>query len=342
MMTLRTSRRTFLTAATVALTLGLAPVAHAAQKVRIGVISLTSHSAGFIAYEKGYFAKQGLDPELVMFQAAGPMAIAIASGDIDFGVTAITGALLNLADKGAVKVIGGAMVEEKGIEGQKILVSKKAYDAGVTTPAKLKGHSFALTGTGSSFHYMISKVAEKEGFSVKDMRLKPLQKVGAIIGALQSGQVDAWAIQPHIAVPLDKSGAAKIIGNISDYIPNYQVTTIFTSAKIAADKPDFVKKFLAGYSEGIADFNAAMVDKTAGQEALDKDVEIIHKYVYSSQPLEKAAPSIKAGAMRLQPGAHLNMASVKDQVDWFHREGLVKASATVDKLVDPQYVETVE
>ncbi len=107
----------------------LAP-AFAADKIKVGILPLTSHAPDIIAAGKGYFAEQGLDVSFVMFQAAQPMAVAIASGDVDFGITAITGGLISLADKGAVKVIGGALEEAPGVEGEKILVSKKAYDAG--------------------------------------------------------------------------------------------------------------------------------------------------------------------------------------------------------------------
>ena len=94
-----------------------------AKEINIGVLRFTSHSAAFIAYEKGYFKEAGLTAKLVPFQAAAPMAVAIASGDIDYGVTAISGALVNLAEKGAIRIIGGALTEEKGVDGQKILVS---------------------------------------------------------------------------------------------------------------------------------------------------------------------------------------------------------------------------
>ena len=125
---------------------------YAADKINVGALRFTSHSASFVAYERGYFKAEGLDVEFKFFQAAQPMAVAIASGDVDFGVTAISGGLINLAHKGAIKVIGGALHEEKSIDGQMILVSKNAYDAGVTTPAKLKGRTFGITQTGSSFH----------------------------------------------------------------------------------------------------------------------------------------------------------------------------------------------
>ncbi len=74
----------------------------AADKIAVGALRFTSHSASFVAFERGYFKQHGLEVEFKFFQAAQPMAVAIASGDVDFGVTAISGGLINLAEKGAV------------------------------------------------------------------------------------------------------------------------------------------------------------------------------------------------------------------------------------------------
>ncbi|MFK7836294.1 MAG: ABC transporter substrate-binding protein [Sulfitobacter sp.] len=308
------------------------------KKITVGALRFTSHSGSFVAFERGYFAEAGLDVELRFFQAAQPMAVAIASGDVDYAVTAISGGLVSLADKGAIKVIGGALQEEAGIDGQKILVSDAAYQAGVTSPAMLDGKSWAVTQAGSSFHYMGSKIAQAEGVNLS---FKPLQKVGAIIGALKSGQVDAWSIVPHIAKPLSGSGAVHIIGDVADYVKDYQVTTVFTSSKNAADEQDMTKNFLAGFSKGVADYNAAMIAKAGGDDGVNTMVDLIHKYVYADRPREKAAPSIINGTMRLNEGAALNVASVADQLAWFQSEGLVDAGITMDQLVDTSYVETI-
>lgn len=320
----------------------LAPLAGAvaADKITVGALRFTSHAPSFIAFERGYFAEQGLDVSFEYFQAAQPMAVAIASGDVDFGVTAISGGLINLAEKGAIKVIGGGLQEEPGVDGQMILVSKAAYDAGVTSPAQLKGKSFGITQTGSSFHYIAHKIADKEGFDRSELTLRPLQKVGAIIGALKTGQIDAWAIVPHIAKPLAAGAEIEAIGMVADYIPDYQVTTVFTSTAMTTDKPDLVKRFLAAFSKGAADFNAALIDKTATEAEAEALVQLLHKYVYNDQPYEKAAPSIRNGAMRINEGAKLNMASIADQLDWFKSEKLVPETVTMDLLVDPSFVET--
>ncbi|MGH1453552.1 MAG: ABC transporter substrate-binding protein [Paracoccaceae bacterium] len=312
--------------------------AFANTKLTVGALPFTSHAASFVAFERGYFAEEGLDVEFKFFQAAQPMAVAIASGDADYAVTAISGGLISLAEKGATKVIGGALSEEKGIDGQKILASDAAFQAGLTSPAALAGKKFGVTQAGSSFHYMGSKIAEAEGVEVEFI---PLQKVGAVIGALKSGQIDAWSIVPHIAKPLAGSGAVHIIGNVADYLPDYQVTTAFTSASNAANERAKTEAFLRAFSKGAADFNAALVDKTAGDDGAEDMVKLIHKYVYTDREYEKAKSGIVNGAMRLNEGAALNMASVNDQVNWFKSEGLVKDSITTEMLVDTSYVKTL-
>lgn len=324
-------------AATAAATLA-APAIASGNKIKVGALRFASHAGSFVAFERGYFADAGLDVEFEFFQAAQPMAVAIASGDLDYAITAVSGGLISLADKGAIKVIGGALSEEPGIDGQKILASDAAFQAGLTSPAGLDGKTFGISTAGSSFHYMGSKIAQAEG---ADMRFKPLQKVGAIIGALKSGQIDAWSIVPHIAKPLAGAGDVHIIGDVADYLPDYQVTTVFTSARNAADERDMTTGFLAGFSRGVSDYNSAMIDRAGGDDGEAAMVDLIHKYVYTDRPRDKAAPSIINGTMRLNEGAALNVASIADQLQWFQSEGLVDAEITLDTLVDGSYVETL-
>jgi NitT/TauT family transport system substrate-binding protein len=316
-----------------------APALAQNKKIVVGALRFTSHSASFIAAERAYFADAGLDVELRFFQAAQPMAVAIASGDVDYAVTAISGGLISLADKGAIKVIGGALSEEPGIDGQKILASDAAFQAGLTSPSGLDGKKFGISTAGSSFHYMGSKIAQAEGV---DVSFTPLQKVGAIIGALKSGQIDAWSIVPHIAKPLAGSGAVHIIGNVSDYLPNYQVTTVFTSAKNANDERQQTSDFLKAFSMGASDYNSTMIDKAGGEDSVNEMVDLIHKYVYTDRERAKAAPSIINGTMRINEGARLNVASVQDQLSWFQSEGLIDGDITLDTFVDTSFVETFE
>ena len=202
--------------------------AQAADKVKVGYIALPSHAPSFIAKEKGYYAAEGLDAELVPFQAAQAMAVAIASGDIDFGITAVSGGLLNLAARGdAVRIFGGALEEADGVPGHKILASKAAFDAGLQSPMELDGKRFAITTQGSSFEYMGAQIAAKVEAKVKTVALNNMP---AIAAALQAGKVDVAVAQPGIAADLVAKGAAVEIGKVVDFLPGYQVTVLFTGA----------------------------------------------------------------------------------------------------------------
>ena len=331
------TRRTLGALALAAMT---ASPAAAADTLRIGYLNLASHSPSFIAAEKGYFAAEGITPEMIGFQAAQPMAVAIASRDVDVGITAISAGLISLADKGVIRVIGGALQEVPEVEGQKILVSKAAYEAGVTSPEKLAGRSFGITTAGSSFHYMAHKIADGAGFPRDGLSLKPMQAVPAVIAALKSGQIDAWSIVPNIAAGLVASGEVFEIGRVSDFVTDYQVTTVFTSKANVDEKRDLVERFLRAFSKGVADYNAAFVDKTMPEAEVKALTAMIHKYIFTDQPFDKADPRIRAGAMRINADAALNVSSVTDQLEWFKSEKLVPEGVTLDMLVDTSFVQT--
>ena len=92
----------------------LASAAQAAEPVRLGLLHTLSPAPFYIAQERGYFRDEGIDLTFRFFEAAQPIAAAAVSGDIDVGVTALTGGFFNLAEKGTLKVIGGALHEQRG------------------------------------------------------------------------------------------------------------------------------------------------------------------------------------------------------------------------------------
>src|SRR5262245_22301946 len=168
--------------------LGSALAASAQEKVSIAALRFVSSAPIFIAMEKGYFKDQGLDVEFKFFDAAQPIAVAVAAGDADLGITGLTGGFFNLAGKGAVKIIAAQSREEPGYDFVGYVASKKAFDAGFTDPGKFPGKSIAITQTGSTFHYMLGMLAEKRGFKLTDVTLKPLQSIANVTAALKGEQ----------------------------------------------------------------------------------------------------------------------------------------------------------
>ncbi len=308
--------------------------------VRLGLLHTLSPAPLYMAQESGYFRDEGIDLTFRFFDAAQPIAAAAVSGDIDIGLTALTGGFYNLAEKGTLKVIGGGLHEERGYQGSAILASRKAFDAGLTSLDKLGGHSFAITQYGSSFHYMIGRIAEAKGFDIKSMTLRPVQQVSNMVAALGSGQVDATIAIASQAKPLAASGQAHILGWVGDVVP-YQITALFATTTTIADKPDMLKRFAKAYQRGVADYRAAFLRLDAqGQPILDTKTDaaipLITKYVFTGDPNARA--KILGGVGYYDKSGALDVADIVAQVRWFKAQGLVKGDVDTASIIDTRFL----
>jgi NitT/TauT family transport system substrate-binding protein len=322
----------------------LLPVAavNAAEPLRLGLLHTLSPAPFYIAQERGYFRDEGIDLTFRFFEAAQPIAAAAVSGDIDVGVTALTGGFFNLAEKGTLKVIGGALHEQKGYEGSAVLASNQAFDAGLTSVDKLAGHSFAITQYGSSFHYMVGRIAEAKGFDVKSVTLRPVQQIANMVAAVSTNQVDATIAIASMAKPLAANGQAHILAWAGDIVP-YQITAVFTTPATIAGKPDLLKHFAAAYQRGIADYREAFLrldaaGQTVTDEKTDAAIPLLTKYVFTGDP--DARRKILQGVGYYDANGALDVADVLDQVRWFKAQGLVKGDSDPASMLDTRFLPT--
>lgn len=322
--------------------LPFARAAQAADKVSVGVLRFVSSGGLFLAVERGYFHHEGLDVELKYFQAAQPIAVAVVSGDVDFGVTAFTGGFFNLAGKGAVKIIAAQAKEAKGFEGNAVLVSRQAWDKGFRRLEDFPGKSLGVTQIGSSFHYQIGQIARIKGFDIKSVDLKPLQQLTNMVAALKGGQVDAIIIAPHLARPLIESGEAKLLGWFSD-IDEYQFGGLFTATRTTQERRDLTQRFVRAYQQGAADYARAFTRRDgAGKRVFDAEsdeaAKLIAKYVYPSDAPEAGAAKVKASASYADPKARLDVADILRQVEWMKSQGLVDSGVDGRSTMDLGFV----
>lgn len=321
----------------------LATPALAADKVSVGVLRFVSSGPLFLAVERGYFAAQGIEPELKFFEAAQPIAVAVVSGDVDYGLTAFTGGFFNMAGKGALKIVAAQAKEAKGFEGNAILASNAAFEKGLKTPKDLAGKVLGITQVGSSFHYQIGQIARVAGFDLKSVDMRPLQSLPNMVAALKGAQVDAIIIAPHLAKPLVASGDAKLVGWYSD-LDEYQFGGLFTATKTTTGKRDLTQRFVRAYQQGLADYAAAFLKKDAAgarvfDAATDAAAAQIAKYVYPSDAPDVGAKKTVAAAFYVDAQGRLDVADIVKQIRWMQAQGLVDAAVDPMVTMDLGFVE---
>jgi NitT/TauT family transport system substrate-binding protein len=306
-----------------------------ALKARIGVLRLSSSAPVFIAQDKGYFREAGLDVELKFFDAAQPIAVATTSGDIDFGVTAFTAGLYNLAGKGVLKVIGGMSREKAGYPLIGYFASNNAYAAGLKMPKDLAGKRVAVTQVGSSFHYSLGLLADKYGFKLADVKIIPLQSLSNAAAALKGETVDAALLPISTARKLVDEGGAKFLGWVGDETP-WQLGAVFASPKTLANKV-LVTKLLGVLAKADREYHdvilAAMKDGTAPINEQTKPLlEIIAKY--TNLPLEQ----VVGNCAYIDADGKLDVKNVDNQIKWLQEQGFADKGFDANAIIAKDFV----
>ena len=304
-------------------------------KAKIGVLRLSSSAPVFIAQDKGYFRDTGLDIELKFFDAAQPIAVATTSGDVDFGITAFTAGLYNLAGKGTLKVIGGMSREKAGYPLIGYFASNNAYAAGLKTPKDLAGKRIAVTQVGSSFHYSLGLLADKYGFKLADTRIVPLQSLSNAAAALKGETVDAALLPVSTARKLMDDGGAKFLGWVGDETP-WQLGAIFASPRTLQNKT-LVTKLLAVLERADREYHDVILASVKDGKAVINDktkplLEIIAKY--TNLPVEQ----VVGNCAYIDPDGKLDVKNVDNQIKWLQEQGFVDKGFDADAIIDRAYV----
>lgn len=301
----------------------LATPARAADHLVVGALPLSSSAPIFIAAEEGYFKQENLAVDIQLSRAAAAIAVGVAAGDYDVGATAVTAALFNIVmGEARLEIVADKGQLAPGFQFESIVVSKKAHDAGARRLKDLKGKTFGMTTLGSSFHYILGNLAEREGMSLSDFQLKPLRGLPNMVGALASGQVDFAIFPEPTGTQAQEKGGGVVIGWADDVLP-YQIAVIFYGGKLAENK-DVGTRFMKAYIRGTRYYHDHMLKGKEDSPEFKKGAEHIAKY--TKQPLTS-----RRGLIYMDRNARLLADDIPRQVAWYAANGFVPA-ATKDVL----------
>ena len=313
--------------------------AHAQKPVKVGVLKLTSSAPIFVGVDKGFFKEFGVEPELVFFQAAAPIATALAAGQLDVGATGLTAALYNI-------VLGGEqlwIVADKGREWPGhpltgIVVQKELWDGGVRWVKDLKGKRIGITQIGSTFHYHLGNILAKDGLTLADVKLVPLQAMPAMVEALRGKQVDAILVPQPFPGTVEAQGFGKIMAWAGDLYP-WQIAAIFYSKAFAADRARAVA-FMKGYAKASRYYFDAVLGQRDGRPAhgpgYDEVVAITAKYT-------GARPEVIALGFPYQDrNGRLLVPDIERQMRWWVDNGFMKRPLPMSRIVDTSFIEEAD
>jgi NitT/TauT family transport system substrate-binding protein len=314
--------------------------ASAAEPIRIGIVSTSLASIPLVVADaKGFFKEQGFDATLVPFESAQPIVVAITSGDVDFGSAGLTDAFFVLANQGALKVIGGDTTEHPGFHGLGFIVSNQAYAAGLTSLDGFAGRSVGITQLGSPLQYSLALALAAHHIDIGKVRVIGLQSNGNVASALTGGQIDASIMSSANLNAVVAKGGGKFIGWLDEEVKGTSVTGTVTSTKIANEKPDTVKRFLAAFRKAAQVWDAGFVDAQGNRADQPSAPELI---ALMAKGLSQKPEVIVQGLNYVEPEARVNLADVQRMLDWYEAQGMQKSHIDAKNIIDMRYAKLVD
>ncbi|CQR71900.1 Putative aliphatic sulfonates-binding protein precursor [Sporomusa ovata DSM 2662] len=301
------------------------------KKLSIGLLKLTSSAPVFIGIEKGFFKKEGLELDVQWFEAAHPIAVATASNKVDIGATGITASLYNMVAGGQkLSIVADKGREQKGYSSSALLVTSDLWGQGVQKIEQMKGKRIGITQTGSTYHYMIGRLLEAKGLSLTEVEIVPLGKMGALMAALQSNQVDAVILnEPNISTVV-AAGYGKLVSQVGDVI-DYQTSGIFFSPELMKDKANAVR-FLKGYIKASRYYYDAVLTQKDGKIVpgtnYDEVVGIIANYTGAS------VNDVKTGLPYMDRDGKLLTNDIQTQIDWYASHKMLEKPINASLVTD--------
>ena len=228
--------------------------AFAAEPIKLGMSTWIGYAPLYLAKEKGFFQKQGIDVEIVVIESPADRRAAFAADKIQGMATTVDTHVMTAAAENPILVKQVlALDDSHGGDG---IVAKKE----IKTVKDLKGKTVAAQlGAGASY-FWLNYVLSQNGLKLSDIKAVDM-KAGDAGAAFVAGKVDAavtW--EPWLSRAKDTPFGSVLLS--SDKTPGIIVDSL-------AFKPDFLKARGADVKKIIVAWNEAV--KFATESPKDAD-----------------------------------------------------------------------
>jgi NitT/TauT family transport system substrate-binding protein len=222
----------------------LVPAAIGAQtttppRIRIAITSADNFAEGYYAQDAGFFAKAGLDVEVVGMTTGAQISAAVAGGAIDIGMTN-TVQLVNAITHGAPFVIVAAgSIYSNAIPSSALAVAK---DSPLRTARDLEGKTCAVTALKDLTQIGPAFWMQHNGADPSKTRFIeiPFAEVAA---ALDRGTIDAGMLaEPWLSAA--NGTTVRVFARVfSDIAPYFVLSPWFSTAGYYRANTDLVRRF---------------------------------------------------------------------------------------------------
>ncbi len=251
------------------------------SKITIGLMPDTDSIPFIIAAERGYFAQEGIEVELVSFKSAMERDAALQSGNLDGAVSDLLAVIF--ARSG-----GFALHATSYTDGNYNLVA--GGNAGISTAADLRGKEIAIS-RNTIIEYITDEILKINGLDEQDVSKVVIPQIPVRLEMLQSGNLAAAVLPEPMASVAAASGNRYVTGSAE--LGLNPGVIVFADAAIQ-EKAESIRAMYRAYNKSVDYLNHApraeyidLVMDKSGFPAPARDALELKPYRTAGLPAEK-------------------------------------------------------
>jgi NitT/TauT family transport system substrate-binding protein len=232
------------------------------SKFPVGVSSkVLGYGHLWAAWRQGYFAREGLDAEVVLMRGTAPAVQALIAGSIYVGLVANDGPLAAVEQgMDLVMIAGSSKITH-------MLIGGKNYK----TWEDLRGATIGASTLTSGTAFVLRRALKTKGLEYpRDYKLLNVGGTTSSFAALSAGQIAAAMQAVPNAFQAEEAGF-NVIGRIADIFPNYLLSAYSVKRSWAEKNRPRVVRFLKAVLQAKKWFEQ---DRKAAIEYLAKEFQL--------------------------------------------------------------------
>lgn len=286
-----------------------------AGPLRIGVRTANDHVPFYIADREGLYHDLGLEVTVLLIPSNTEIIEALQRGDFQMGAVPVTTAIAAIDRGSRLRIVA---MTGRGSDG--VLVHS---DSGIRTWEDLRGKRIA-TIKASVLDVLLRLALEEQGLDPDhDVELIYFQKLGDMISALKTGQVDATSNTEPFMTDAARQGWGHIVGYYTEQWPDHPCCVVLAREDFLQDHPQDVERVLRAHIQAVERANSAPAYTAA----------VIVEYLQAFDT-ELVEASLALDKMRVD--YHLSEEEILRMAHLMHQQGLLENDPDTLELVDLQ------
>ncbi len=278
-----------------------------------------------IARHKGYYKKAGLDVEFQVGRGGVDVAKQVGAGNATIGGAVGDTSIIvrpNGVPVRTIALLGGHALAQ-------IIVRK---DAGIKSPADLKGKTVAVISYQDNTYYSLLAALSRFGIGKADIDAQAVGAAG-VVQLMIANKAPAIAGVPEWAVSVESAGVPIEMFSVERYFPG-MAQAILASDETVRKNPAAVRAFVQATLEAIREI---MSDPAAATRVY---LDAVPQHKRNAAEIEK---TLRLYAELVYPGqAKLGLidpARVAAVQDFYYQAGIISTKTDVNELYSNQFVQ---